>query len=614
MLSRTAMKSLLLVLPAVCFPPAATTQTLQNLVVSNVQPSQSGCTPPPAVSSFAITDTIYLYFFVPGLNAGDQAVAQWVNSSNISIATTTWSPLPSGGNWCFTDGLPISQFLSAGQWTAQIYINGRQLGQTPFTIGSGITPIEPRGPSYDGSFDPIATDCSHFDGWALDNNNPNGTVGVDISVSGYGAATVQAGDYRSDVGNHAWNLYNLQLYEDGQSHLVHAYYSGTTQDLPGSPRQFPPAGSSCGGTGGGGGFSLSATPITTTISPGGLAVFVISAQFTGSFTGPVSNFTVSNLQQGTSASFSSSIISSSGGTTSLVVGTTAGTQVGSSQLTITASGGGMKQTASVQLVVAPTGAGNGALTLFDATQATTTDFLGDVPGNPTHYSYTDSNGRSHTYHAFAVVDNTNLFGNTMGFNHNLFLVTVAAEGSGSTLTLRVPSGGNATGDTSSGGDLVLIIPFGLNVNSITGINVSFGNQGSPIADAFECAFGVVASGVVDTMFHSVASGYALLQCANVDLGIPTAGDACSVVYPIINGGSASCLSDPQNNTLYGEKVLNDHQIRYVVWKPAVDGLTESDIVFHLGQPPSQVVTTIQLGGITAYLNTPRSDMLLDNLR
>src|ERR1022692_4289481 len=127
-----------------CFTVPTTAQTLQTLVVSNIQPAPLGCTPPPAVSSFATTDTIYVYFLVYGLNAGNQAVANWVNSSNVTMAKTTWPPLSSGGNWCFTNsGLPISQFLSAGQWTVQIYINGIQLGQTPFTIGSGITPIEP---------------------------------------------------------------------------------------------------------------------------------------------------------------------------------------------------------------------------------------------------------------------------------------------------------------------------------------------------------------------------------------------------------------------------------------------------------------------------------------
>ena len=273
----------------------------------------------------------------------------------------------------------------------------------------------------------------------------------------------------------------------------------------------------------------------------------------------------------------------------------------------------MNQTASVQLVVVPVGGGNGALTLFDATHATTTDFLGDVPGNPTSYNYTDSSGTSHTYHVFAVVDNTTFFGNTTGLNHNLFRVTVAPEGSGSTLTLSVPSGGN-TSDTNSGGDLQLIIPFGLNVNAITGANVSFGTPGTPIAGAFECAFGVVATGVVDLLFHNIASGYELLQCLDINFEIPSAGDACSAVYPIVNNSSAVCLSDPQNNSLYGDKVLNDHQIRFAIWKPSANGLTESDIVVHLDQALTQVVTTIQLKGITAYLNTPRGDFWLDNYR
>jgi hypothetical protein len=112
--------------------------------------------------------------------------------------------------------------------------------------GPGTSPTV----SYGGHFDGIATDCSHMFGWALDNNNSNATVSVDVVAAGISTVTVRAGDYRSDVGNHAWNLYNLQLYEDQATHVVHVYYSGTTQELPGSPQSFPPSdsqASTCGG-------------------------------------------------------------------------------------------------------------------------------------------------------------------------------------------------------------------------------------------------------------------------------------------------------------------------------------------------------------------------------
>lgn len=176
----------------------------------------------------------------------------------------------------------------------------------------------------------------------------------------------------------------------------------------------------------------------------------------------------------------------------------------------------------------------------------------------------------------------------------------------------MPSGGDSS-NTSSGGALQFILPFGLFVNTITGANASFGNTSSPIGGAFSCAFDVLKDEALSHVFGAFFTGFQTLQCTGV-LSIPVAGDLCSAVYPIVNDRSSPCLNDPSNNTLYGDKILNTHQIRHVLWKPAANGLTQSDVIFHLNQSPSQAVSMIEQNGITLYLSTPTGDFWLDNFR
>lgn len=173
---------------------------------------------------------------------------RWFNPSGTNPVNTTWGALTNDGysSHCFMTDLSIAQWIapSFGAWAAQININGTVIGSP---ISFQVTnPIQPRGPSYTGSFDPIPTDCSHLFGWAVDSNDPATFLSVDISVPGFPLAHAAANLARSDLtgslANHAWNFFNLQPYEDGQARTVHVYYGGTTVDLPGSPQTFPPAG------------------------------------------------------------------------------------------------------------------------------------------------------------------------------------------------------------------------------------------------------------------------------------------------------------------------------------------------------------------------------------
>lgn len=234
------------------FSTIAAAQTLQTIETYKGTDPPGYCAAPPATSVFSSTDpSVNIYFAIAGLNHGDIIKVQWFNPAGVNSVYTPWNPVSGNSSQCFWYDFFITTYISPswGTWQAQVTVNDTPLGSPISFQVNNAAPIQPRGPDYRGSFDPIPIDCSHLFGWAQDNNNSTATLAVDIAVSGVSTTTVQAGDFRSDVGNHAWNYYSLQRYEDGQQHQIHAYFSGTTQELPGSPRTFPPAGynpSSCG--------------------------------------------------------------------------------------------------------------------------------------------------------------------------------------------------------------------------------------------------------------------------------------------------------------------------------------------------------------------------------
>lgn len=111
--------------------------------------SASGCTQPPEVSSFRVTDPhARLWFTVSNANAGDVASVQWHNPNDQAFSNYTWRPLSGGGGWCFNAILNISGTGAAnmpGLWTARILWNNIELARRSFQIlsaggGSGASP------------------------------------------------------------------------------------------------------------------------------------------------------------------------------------------------------------------------------------------------------------------------------------------------------------------------------------------------------------------------------------------------------------------------------------------------------------------------------------------
>lgn len=97
-------------------------------------------------------------------------------------------------------------------------------------------------------------------------------------------------------------------------------------------------------------FSLSATPSSQTVAPGGSASYTVTVVPSGGFTGAV-DFSVSGLPSGASASFNPPSVDTSGSTT-MTVTTIAATPIGAYPLTITGASGSLQRTTSVTLVVA----------------------------------------------------------------------------------------------------------------------------------------------------------------------------------------------------------------------------------------------------------------------
>ena len=111
-------------------------------------------------------------------------------------------------------------------------------------------------------------------------------------------------------------------------------YFGYTA-LAGTPAQAP-------------GFTLSATPLTSTISRGESASYTVNVNRTSGFSGAVS-FSVSGLPNRSSASFNPS--STGGNTSVLTVSTNSRTGRGTRTLTITGTSGGVSRTTQVTLTV-----------------------------------------------------------------------------------------------------------------------------------------------------------------------------------------------------------------------------------------------------------------------
>ena len=168
-------------------------------------------------------------------------------------------------------------------------------------------------------------------------------------------------------------------------------------------------------------FTISATPASQGVNPGGSTSYTVSTSSISNFSGAVT-LSVTGLPSGASASFAANNFATPGNTT-LTVNTSSSTPLGTSTLTITGTSGSLTHSVTVSLVVTsttPTGltamAGNSqvSLTWNISAGATSYNLYRSVNGGAysqlnsspiTTTSYTDTgltNGTQYCYEATAV--------------------------------------------------------------------------------------------------------------------------------------------------------------------------------------------------------------------
>ncbi len=129
------------ILTAVGFMSSAPkSATPTNLEVSDIAPPATGCTLPPAMTSFSLSNsTVYLYFNATVSNS-DALSNDWLAPNATVVPGISWNT--GVGTFCYTgSSLVIGNLPSAelGAWQARIYDNGTQIASTSFTVSSSAS-------------------------------------------------------------------------------------------------------------------------------------------------------------------------------------------------------------------------------------------------------------------------------------------------------------------------------------------------------------------------------------------------------------------------------------------------------------------------------------------
>jgi len=148
----------------------APTVTFSNQEVTKTAPPASGCSTPPAVTSFLTTDGIVYLYFTATVSGSDHITSDWLAPNGDVLTAGDWGSL-SGGTYCFTGvSINISNPKPGhfGAWQARVYDNGTQLFAVPFTVSAaGSSPV----------ISPPLQFLSVAPCRIMDTRNPNGTFG-----------------------------------------------------------------------------------------------------------------------------------------------------------------------------------------------------------------------------------------------------------------------------------------------------------------------------------------------------------------------------------------------------------------------------------------------------
>ena len=119
--------------------------------VTTSAPAVSGCVLPPVVSSFAITDTVYLYF-VGNVTSNNLLTREWIAPNGAVVSTGSY--LQQSGNICFTSAnlkLGLTQINPVGAWQVRVYDHNSLLFSVPFTVSVAGNQTIPLAHAADGN-------------------------------------------------------------------------------------------------------------------------------------------------------------------------------------------------------------------------------------------------------------------------------------------------------------------------------------------------------------------------------------------------------------------------------------------------------------------------------
>ena len=120
--------------------------------VTTNAPPPAVCTLPPAISSFASTDTVYLYF-VASVTSRDLLTREWIAPNGAAVSTGSYLQ-QSGNNICFTSAnlnIRLTQINPVGVWQVRVYDHGSLLFSVPFTVGVAGNQTIPLAHAADGN-------------------------------------------------------------------------------------------------------------------------------------------------------------------------------------------------------------------------------------------------------------------------------------------------------------------------------------------------------------------------------------------------------------------------------------------------------------------------------
>jgi hypothetical protein len=220
------------------------------------------------------------------------------------------------------------------------------------------------------------------------------------------------------------------------------------------------------------GYTLSATPSTDSLNPGGSASYTVTVNPMGSFTGTV-DLSASGLPSGATASFFPTSISTSGSST-LTITTAANSSASRSTLTVSGTSGSLTQTANVNLDVTA------------SPDFTITATPGNASVNP---------GGSVTYatnigalNGFAGTVNFSATGLPAGASASFSPASIVESGTSTmtiTTTTGTPTGSSTLTITATSGSLDHSANVILNVNTLsssaTSISIDFVGSGTAMA-------------------------------------------------------------------------------------------------------------------------------------